>query len=392
LLRDTTRGLGAIQITVALLGAALAIGAVCIAVLVLVVRRLMRRHEEVVATMLTRYDERLAGFAQTLNDAFAQAPLPERISAAITGAPVREEDHGVIRLLEVAREATATDAAVAVLADPNAEPMLATVGLSQAEVRQVERLGIPDYREARALQVSFAEEVGVAVGATPIRSGLAVPLLDAPHRPGMLAVLTREGDRRFTDADITTLEDVLTGTRPALESSLALREPDPVPELDALTELYDRRAFHDLLEREIARARRRGQPLALLMLDMDRLTTLNARIGFLAADEVLALVGRTLREVSGRSDMPSRIGGGRFAVILPRADARDGEELYERLQRILRERPLPDIGVVTLSGGIADLLANDDAAALLGRADAALALAKGSGRDTAVTTARRAEG
>lgn len=339
--------------------------------------------------MLHRYDGRLAEFAQTLNDALVQ-PLPERITAAITGAPAREvDDHGVLRLLEVARERTSADAAVAVLSDPNAEPMVATVGLSQAEVAQVERLGVPDYSETRALQVSFNGDPEDAEGKLPIRSGLAVPLLDAPHQPGMLAVLTRASDRRFNDIDITTLEDVISGTRAAIESSLSLREPDPVPELDALTELYDRRAFHDLLEREIARARRRGQPLALLMLDVDRLTTLNARIGFLAADDVLALIARMLQDACGRSDLACRIGGGRFGVLLPKGDARDGEELFERLQHILRERPVPDVGVVTVSGGVAGLLRNDDAAALLGRADAALALAKGSGRDTVVATSRR---
>jgi diguanylate cyclase (GGDEF)-like protein len=267
--------------------------------------------------------------------------------------------------------------------------MLATVGLSQAEVAQVERLGIPDYREARALQVSFNGEVDTPPGTTPIRGGLAVPLLDEPHRPGMLAVLTRASDRRFSELDITTLEDVISGTKTALESSLALRDPDPVPELDALTELYDRRSFHDLLDREIVRARRRGQPLALLMLDTDRLTTLNARIGFLAADDVLAQIAGMLRNVAGRNDLPCRIGGGRFSVLLPDGDARNGEELFVRLQRIMRERPFAEVGVMSVSGGVAELLQTDDAAALLGRADAALGLAKGSGRDTVVTTARR---
>lgn len=374
--------------TIAIYVASVALGILCICLFLIAIRRLMGRHEEIITTMLHRYDERLGEFAQTLNDALA-APLPERISAAITGAPAREiSDHGVLRLLEIARERTSADAAVAVLVDPKSEPMLATVGLSQAEVAQVERLGIPDYREARALQVSFNGEANTPPGTSPIRAGLAVPLLDAPHRPGMLAVLTRTSDRRFTDLDITTLEDVLSATKSELESSLSLREPDPVPELDALTELYDRRAFHDLLDREIARARRRGQPLSLLMLDVDRLTTLNARIGFLAADDVLAQIAAMLRDVAGRSDLPCRIGGGRFGVLLPRGDARDGEELFGRLQRILRERPLPEIGVMSVSGGVADLLESDDAAALLGRADAALGLAKGSGRDTVITTAR----
>ena len=378
--------------TIAIYFGAVALGLICITLFVLAARRLLGRQEEIVTTMLLRYDERLAEFAQTLTDALNQ-PLPARILAAI-GEPGPQvgagaADHGdVMRLLEIARSNTSSDAAVAIVANGEREPMLATVGLTQAEAAQVGRLGIPDYRGARAIQVSFTGESETPTGSLPIRSGLAVPLLDPPNEPGMLAVLSRS-DRRFGDPDITTLEDVITGTKSTLEGSLALREADPVPQRDALTELYDRRAFHGLLDREIVRTRTAGEPLALLMLDVDRLTTLNAQIGYLATDGVLAEIAERLRNVSGHRDLPCRIGGGRFAVLMPSCDSRDAERLFERLQLVLRDRPIPDAGTVSTSGGIAELLAFDDAAALLGRADAALGLAKGSGRDTVVIAGKR---
>jgi diguanylate cyclase len=125
------------------------------------------------------------------------------------------------------------------------------------------------------------------------------------------------------------------------------------------------------------------------MLDVDRLTTINARIGHLAADGVLATIARVLNDVAGPRDLPCRIGGGRFGVLLSQADSRDAERLFEQLQAALRERPLPEIGVVSFSGGVAELLPNDDATALIVRADAALALAKSSGRDMVVTAAKR---
>jgi diguanylate cyclase (GGDEF)-like protein len=377
--------------TIAIYLGAVTLGLICIALFFLAARKLLTRQEEVVAGMLQRYDDRLAEFAQTLTDALNQ-PLPARIVAAIAEPSAAPEPVGrgeVMRLLEVARNNTSADAAVAIVADENREPLLATVGLSDAEAAQVGRLGIPDYRGARAIQVSFNGEVQTPPGSSPIRFGLAVPLLDPPNEPGMLAVLTRSPDRRFGDPDITTLEDVISGTRPALEGSLALREPDPVPELDGLTDLYDRRAFQALLEREISRARSEGEPLALLMLDVDRLTTLNAQIGYLAADGVLAEIAGRLRNVSGRTDLPCRIGGGRFGVLLPHGDSREAERLFERLQLVLRERPIAEAGLVSVSGGVAELMAEDDVAALLGRADAALGLAKGSGRDTVVIAGRR---
>ena len=377
---------------IALSVGALVLGALCLTLLVLALRRVLGRHEEIVATMLQRYDHRLAEFAQTLNDALNQT-LPARITAAISGTPmeaaaVGAPDHSnVVRVLELAREQTSADAAVAIVGTKH-EPILATVGLSQTEVAQVGGLGVPDYRGARAIQVSFAGD-DAPRDSNPIRTGLAIPLLDSPNEPGMLAVLTRTPDRRFSEIDITSLENVLSITRPALETSLELREPDPVPERDPLTDLYDRPAFHALLDREIGRARGRREPLALLVLDIDRLTTINARVGHLAADDVLATVARVLNDVAGPRDLPCRIGGGRFGVVLSVADSRDAERLFDRLQASLQERPLPEIGVVSFSAGVAELLPKDDATALIVRADAALGLAKSSGRDMVVTAAKR---
>ena len=291
----------------------------CIALFAIAIRRLFGRHEQVVSTMLERYDDRLAEFAQTLNDAVT--PLADRILAAIAeprrgaAAPPPLEHGNVMRLLEVARENTSADAAVAIVADASKEPILATVGLTEDEAAQVGRLGVPDYRGARAIQVSFNGEADGPPGASPIRYGLAVPLLESPHEPGMLAVLTRSPDRRFGDPDITSLENVVADTRPALEGTLALREADPVPDTDPLTELYDRQAFHALLDRELGRARRADEGLALLMLDVDRLTTLNAQIGYLAADTVLAETASRLRAACGKRDLPCRIGGGRFGIL-----------------------------------------------------------------------------
>jgi diguanylate cyclase (GGDEF)-like protein len=378
-------------VAIALYAAAVALGVACLILFVLAIRRTLARSEEVVSTMLERYDYRLAEFAQTLSDALNQT-LPARITAAISGTPadsasIESPDHSsVVRVLELAREQTAADAAVAIVGTRD-DPILATVGLSQSEVNQVGGLGVPDYRGARAIQVSFSGDEGS--GPTPIRGGLAVPLLDSATEPGMLAVLTRTPDRRFSEIDITSLENVLSVSRPALETSLELREPDPVPDRDPLTDLYDRPAFHALLDLEIGRARGRREQMALLMLDVDRLTTINARIGHLAADEVLATIARVLRDVAGPRDLACRIGGGRFGVVLSQADSRDAEGLFERLQSALQDRPLPNLGVVSFSGGVAELLPNDDATALIVRADAALGLAKSSGRDMVVTAAKR---
>src|SRR5215510_3311447 len=126
----------------ALYAGALVLGVVCLGLFVVAIRRMLGRQEEVVATMLQRYDHRLAEFAQTLSDALNQT-LPARITAAISGtaplesAALETPDHSsVVRVLELAREQTDADAAVAIVGTRD-DPILATVGLSQAEVNQV---------------------------------------------------------------------------------------------------------------------------------------------------------------------------------------------------------------------------------------------------------------
>ena len=132
-------------------------------------------------------------------------------------------------MLELAREQTSADAAVAIVGT-NQEPILATVGLSQNEVAQVGGLGVPDYRGARAIQVSFnGDDSPPRRRANPIRSGLAIPLLDSATDPGMLAVLTRTPDRRFSEIDITSLENVLSISRPGSRRHSSYASPIRFP-------------------------------------------------------------------------------------------------------------------------------------------------------------------
>ena len=150
--------------------------------------------------MLQRYDHRLAEFAQALNDALNQtlpARSPPRSPERRRRPAMRAPDHSnVVRVLELAREQTSADAAVAIVGTKQ-EPILATVGLSQARSHRSGASGarLPG---SRAIQVSFNGDDAPNGGyiARAIRRGLAIPLMDSSTEPGMLAVLTRTPDRR----------------------------------------------------------------------------------------------------------------------------------------------------------------------------------------------------
>jgi diguanylate cyclase (GGDEF)-like protein len=347
------------------------------------VRRLLRRETELVASMLSRYDERLAAFAQTLNDALS-SPRPGEIEAQQNEPDALDTHSTLLRMLELAANRTAADGAFAALASPGGPPTIASIRLSHEELTQIAQIGVPDYHGARAIQVAFNRESSHAV-----QSGLFVPLLE--DVPSTVAVLTRSGDRRFTDEEIEGVESIVAQTRPALERALALHEPDPVPALDPLTELYDRKSFFAVLDREIARARAARYGLTLLVLDVDRLTTLNAQLGRLGADEVLAEIAKVLRRESGHEGLPARLGGGNYAILLPRGDAAAGERLFARCQSDLAAQRGSLAETVSLSAGLAELNAEDDSGTFVSRANAALRLAKQVGHGTVAGGVMRRE-
>ena len=358
--------------------AAVALAAVSLVLFVLAIRRLLARQAEVTVTMLRRYDDRLATFAQTLNDALATFQRSRPLAAL----ELDDDPEPMMRALELARERTAADGAIALVTSGSGTPIVATVGLSESETNHIARMGFPDYRGARAIEVAFAGDLHAPEGAEPVRAGLVMPLLDEAQAQSLLGVLTRDRGRRFSEEDVDSLSTLVQAARPPVTRALNLAQPDVVPELDMLTSLLDRQSFPAVLEREILRARLASHPLSLLVLDVDRLTSLNARIGMLAADGVLLELAKRLRSVVHRLDYAFRLGGGRFAVVRPGSEAVDARELFEAFRAELSGHPIGDAGVISVSGGVAELLPRDDVESLAARAEAALGHAKRVGRGT----------
>lgn len=154
---------------------------------------------------------------------------------------------------------------------------------------------------------------------------------------------------------------------------------------DSLTGLLNRRAFEEALAAEVARAHRTGQPLALIMGDLDHFKVINDRWGHPAGDEVLKQVADVLRKQCRRMDDACRIGGEEFAVIAPYADVDLAAVLAERIRLAVRATVRCAGAPVTISLGIATYPADgEDATALTAAADANCYRAKGQGRDRTI--------
>ena len=360
--------------------AAVALAGVSLVLFVLALRRLLSRQAEVTVTMLRRYDERLATFAQTLNDAIAGFQAPP----ALASLSLEDDPEPMLRTLELARERTQADGAIALVTGGTGTPIVATVGLSESETNHIARMGFPDYRGARAIEVAFAGDLPAPEGEQPVRGGLVLPLLEESDAQSLLGVLTREKGRHFSEEDVDALDGVVRVARSPVARALNLREADVVPEIDLLTNLLDRQSFAAVLEREIVRARLAGHPLSLLVVDVDRLTSLNARLGLDGADGVLHELAKRLQGAIHHLDYTFRLGGGRFAVLRPGSESGQARELYETVCADIATSPLVEGEVVSLSAGVAELVPRDDANSFAARADAGLQQAKLNGRGTLV--------
>lgn len=158
---------------------------------------------------------------------------------------------------------------------------------------------------------------------------------------------------------------------------------------DPLTGLANRRHFDELKEVEFRRAQRLGQPLSVLMCDVDFFKRYNDTYGHALGDQCLQAVAGTLKSVFARAgELVARMGGEEFAVLLPGCDANNARKAAERLRKAIATLAVahadsPVAAHVTLSIGVAqfDPETTDRFDQLLQRADQALYRAKSQGRD-----------
>ncbi len=151
---------------------------------------------------------------------------------------------------------------------------------------------------------------------------------------------------------------------------------------DALTGLGNRRAFDALLAAEVERAQRHGDPLGLVLLDIDHFKAVNDRHGHQRGDRVLAEIARRLVAISRRGEAVVRLGGEEFAWVLPRTGGEGSEAAARRALAAVRGRPFEGVGRLTISAGVCELAHAGDAEEMLRLADVMLYRAKDDGRDT----------
>jgi diguanylate cyclase (GGDEF)-like protein len=159
--------------------------------------------------------------------------------------------------------------------------------------------------------------------------------------------------------------------------------------MDPLTGAYNRRTFHEIAERELSRARRAGQPLSIIIVDIDHFRPVNESYGNRTGDEVLQRIADLIRVALRKEDMLVRYGGEEFLVMLPEVPGPGAVVVAGRIRKSVEAEALQANGhsvPVTVSVGVAARMDEgpESIENLLARADEALALAKQRGRNRVV--------
>lgn len=221
---------------------------------------------------------------------------------------------------------------------------------------------------------------------------LAAPLLRASEVVGVIALYAPISSEWFTDSDEEALYSLARQAAIAVENVLLHNEAQRASITDPLTGLWNLRYLSMVLNQEVERSARFDRPLSLLMLDLDHFKTVNDTYGHARGDEVLVEFARRLRSVVREVDSVARYGGEEFVVVLPETTIDGAVRLAERIGATVRDSPFTsDEGPalpVTVSVGAAVFPANGTSGSqLLQAADAALYVAKDSGRDRWVAAA-----
>jgi diguanylate cyclase len=159
---------------------------------------------------------------------------------------------------------------------------------------------------------------------------------------------------------------------------------------DPLTGLGNRKYFDRSIEVAVQEALESGEPLSLLMFDIDHFKSFNDSYGHLTGDQVLRLVGLSLKQTIKGQDITARYGGEEFAVVLPNTGLRQALTVADHIRRAVMAKELKKkstgeiLGRVTISVGVSMLKAGDDTDSLIERADACLYAAKRNGRNRVI--------
>jgi diguanylate cyclase len=260
---------------------------------------------------------------------------------------------------------------------------------------RIDKVGARVISEIDEVMTLITDALGMTTEFGNSLDGAAASLVAARDRESVLAVVNElvKSTRDMRDNN-KLLETRLIGSKQEvanLQQSLEAIRAETLT--DPLTGLGNRKYFDRAIEDAVKNAMKNGEPLSLLMFDIDHFKSFNDNYGHLTGDQVLRLVAMSLKATIKGQDITARYGGEEFAVVLPNTALRQALTVADHIRRAVMSKELKKkstgeiLGRVTISVGVSMLQPGDDTDSLIERADACLYAAKRNGRNRVVCEA-----
>lgn len=224
------------------------------------------------------------------------------------------------------------------------------------------------------------ETVNKILSNQPIKSVIVVPLITQNKEFGWFCVFSAREELASAEMDFLGLfakqiEMAIT----IADLFQAVREQAVT---DALTGLYNRRYFEESLAKEVQRAKRQQQPFSIIGIDLDYLKRINDTYGHFYGDIAIKTIADVLKSNARSVDVPARIGGEEFNILLPGIGSEGAMVAAERIRKSIERMDIETIGHITGSLGVATYFEHtDNVEELLELTDQAMYASKRNGRN-----------
>ena len=242
--------------------------------------------------------------------------------------------------------------------------------------------------QSRALHLSLKailpelpnEKIDAILTNQPVKSIIVVPLIAQNKEFGWFCVFSSREELASAEMDFLALF--------AKQIEMAITIADLFQAVkeqavtDALTGLYNRRYFEEALEKEVQRAKRQKQPFSVIGIDLDFLKKINDSYGHAYGDIAIKTVADILKTNARSVDVPARIGGEEFNVLLPGINSEGAMIAAERIRKTIEKAEIDTVGHITGSLGVATYFEHtDNVEELLELTDQAMYTSKRNGRN-----------
>jgi diguanylate cyclase len=257
---------------------------------------------------------------------------------------------------------------------------------------RIDTVGSRVANEITQVVATIDSTIGAAGACTEDLAQVDDTLSAIRNRDALRAVVERmvrtanrmQDDQRKLEAQFDTSKSQINQLRVEMQKVMVASLTDP------LTGLANRKSLQQSLQKAMTAAAESGEPIAVVMGDIDHFKRFNDCWGHLIGDQVLRLVAKTLKNNVRAQDIVARYGGEEFAVVLPNAPLTAAYAVADNVRRMIMSREIvnrstgQDMGRVTVSFGVASGQAYDTIDTLVARADACLYAAKCNGRNRVI--------